>query len=281
MYGIARSLWRVPRSVRSSPSSGLRAAWLAHARNRESPEFAPRTTGCWRSWSSGRAKQGDECHTSPTGKRANGSRNRRIRPLSDENVSIWNVANAVTMGRIVAAPLTGYWIVTGDYNIALGGLLFAGTSDWLDGFLARRLHLRTVIGSYLDPTADKLLISTTTVCLAYQDVIPPWLAVLIIGRDVALVVGWVALLRGKAGSFSPSKIYQNGVTTAIEPHFISKVNTTMQISLCFAGVISAGDLNLISGPMVEGIGIATALTTSASGLSYGLEYLRQRKQPSG
>lgn len=236
-----------------------------------------RITARLRCLSSERINVDDRRHDLPRKQAKDLRRGEHIGNTHTEKVSPWNIANAVTVGRILAAPLTGHWIVTGYYDMALGGLIYAGISDWLDGFLARRLNLHTVIGSYLDPAADKLLISTTTVCLAHQDVIPTWLAALIIGRDVALVVGWGAILQGKAGTFTASRIYANGVPKAIEPLMISKVNTAMQITLCFAGVISAGDLNIITGPVVEGVGLATALTTSASGVSYALEYCKPKK----
>lgn len=205
------------------------------------------------------------------------SREGRQNASDDLAVSPWNVANAVTLGRIVAAPLTGYWILQEQYDLALGGLLYAGASDWLDGFLARRFRLRTVLGSYLDPAADKLLITTSTICLAYQHVIPPWLAALIVGRDAILVAGWSILLGEKAGSFSPVRVYHAGGTYAIQPVFISKLNTAMQISLSFAAVVSAGNWAIIGEPVVHGLGLATALTTTGSGLSYGLQFARRRK----
>lgn len=196
-----------------------------------------------------------------------------------DEVSSWNVANAVTMGRIVAAPVTGYCILGGEFGMALGGLLYAGGSDWLDGYLARRFRIRTVMGSYLDPLADKLLISTTTICLAYQEVIPLWLAALIIGRDIGLIAGWSALLGGKTGSFSPVKVFRASGANAIEPLFISKLNTAMQIILSFAGVVYAGDWGLVNESIMNGIGLATAVTTTGSGLTYGLKFLKRRKPP--
>lgn len=279
MFSIARTLWRVSRSRHLSLlGASHRAEWITHGGSRERFDEVRSEQYSLRYFSSSRDAKKDSRRTTPVRELVHRSSGVKEDSAIHDTVSAWNVANAVTLGRIVAAPLTGYWIVTGDYNSALGGLLYAGASDWLDGHLARRLQLRTVIGSYLDPAADKLLISITTICLAYQDVIPHWLALLIIGRDAALVLGWAVLLRGKVGSLDLMRAYHVGVTRAIEPHFISKLNTAMQLSLSFAGVISAGEWGLVGAPTVEAVGIATALTTTTSGLSYGREYLRQRSR---
>lgn len=186
-------------------------------------------------------------------------------PDSGREVSNWNVANAVTIGRVIAAPLTGYCIMSGNYGLALTTLVYAGVSDWADGFLARRFKLQTVLGSYLDPAADKLLITSTTVCLAAQDVIPTWLVGLIVVRDVALVTGW-ALLRAR-------RQQNTSINTGIKPLFISKVNTSLQITLSFAGVLCAGDWGIVGTETIHTIGLATATTTTLSGISYAYQYL--------
>lgn len=196
-------------------------------------------------------------------------------PLPTDQASVWNIANAVTTGRLIAAPLTAYWIICESYDFALGALVFAGISDWLDGVLARRLNLRTVLGSYMDPLADKLLVSCATLSLAYQDVLPPWLAALIVSRDVVLMAGSTYLVHRKLGlrSWSLSK---HGLTDAVEPFFISKVNTALQISLSFAGVICASNWELITPENLLHLGHVTAVTTGASAAMYGYEFFRLR-----
>lgn len=273
MFATARSLWRLNQAARSFPSRRIGPIPCpplpvsARIRNHALGIKYDR-----RAWSSGLRDDDERC-SAPKAPTAAAIK----RPRTRQEPSPWNLPNAVTVGRLVAAPLTGYCIVTGHFDLALGGLVYAGASDWLDGFLARRLNLQTVVGSYLDPAADKLLVSTTTVSLAYQHVIPPWLALVIIGRDVALVAGYAALLRHSAGSFAPSDVLRQGARNHVRPHFISKVNTAMQIGLCFAGVASAGDLQLVSAAAVQGIGNVTALTTTASGVSYGVDFLKQRR----
>lgn len=186
--------------------------------------------------------------------------------------SDWNIANAVTVGRIIIAPLMGYWIVTGAHDYALGGLLYAGASDWLDGLLARRLGLRTVLGSYLDPVADKLLMFVTTCSLASQDIIPIWLAALVVGRDVGIVIGSTLLLRNNTG-VQPVLASSHGLLrNAIEPSRVSKANTTMQIALVFAAVLHVGDWGLVSAALLETMEWGTATTTTISGVLYARSF---------
>lgn len=182
--------------------------------------------------------------------------------------SVWNVANMVTVGRIIVTPLTAYSIVVGAYDYAFAGLLYAGVSDWLDGFLARRYKLQTVLGSYLDPAADKLLITSTTLSLASQSVIPVWLASVIVARDLAIISGVAVLMyRNQTVSFSKT-VGNGGLHQALEPYLISKVNTTFQIVLMFAAVVHAADWGIVSQPYLDSIGLATAVITTASGAVY-------------
>ncbi|CAN8067974.1 unnamed protein product [Agarophyton chilense] len=175
----------------------------------------------------------------------------------------------ITCGRIAIAPAIGYCIVNDEFDVALGGLMFAAMSDWLDGILARRLKLHTVLGSYLDPAADKLLIIVASLGLASQHIIPIWLVSLIIGRDIGLVAGWVALTRKSHPKASVRDFFQVFRKTAVEPIFISKLNTSFQIALAFAGILNAGEMGALGDSTLHTVVVATAVTTCASGLSYG------------
>lgn len=186
-------------------------------------------------------------------------------------VSPWNVANAITVGRLVVTPFTGYLILSGQYGAALGTVAFAGTSDWLDGYLARRYKLQTVLGSYLDPMADKLLVTTVTLSLAAQSVFSPWLAAVIVGRDVLLIMGALALRARTVERWSHLLRVQTVSPIAIEPLPISKANTAMQLTLSVCGIVSAGDWGMVSPDALNVIGLATACTTTASGLSYAYQ----------
>lgn len=193
-------------------------------------------------------------------------------PLIHSLPSDWNVANILTFSRICVTPPTAYSIVVGDYNWALAGLLYAASSDALDGAVARRLHISTKLGSMLDPAADKLLITSSVLSLAYQDIIPKWLACVVVGRDVALVGGWAFTYSGEM-----RRLNATGSVT-MQPLFLSKVNTAAQIVLVFVGVLKAGEYEAITESFFHGWGIVTAITTVSSGTLYASRFLRHRRQ---
>ncbi len=109
-----------------------------------------------------------------------------LRPLRDE---ITDLPNLITLGRIALIPLALIWI--DNYSPALSALacaifLVAAATDALDGYLARRLGLVTVLGKFLDPLADKLIILSTLVMLVAKDRAPAWLVILLMARDLAV-----------------------------------------------------------------------------------------------
>ena len=102
---------------------------------------------------------------------------------------IRHLPNFLTAGRLCAAPLTAYLILKGHDAAALGVFAFAGLSDALDGYLARRFAYATRFGAYLDPAADKILMLASFVTLTMIHAVPFWLTALVIARDLAIVLG--------------------------------------------------------------------------------------------
>ncbi|WP_067471894.1 CDP-alcohol phosphatidyltransferase family protein [Actinomadura hibisca] len=99
---------------------------------------------------------------------------------------VWTVPNLLSFARLLGVPLF-LWLVLAEHDgWALGVLVFAGLSDWLDGKLARALNQTSRLGVVLDPAADRLYILATLVGLAARDIIPVWLVVLLVGREVAI-----------------------------------------------------------------------------------------------
>ena len=99
---------------------------------------------------------------------------------------IWTVPNALSLARLVGVPLF-LWLVLIEADWwALGLLMFAGLSDWLDGKLARALNQTSRLGMVLDPAADRLYIFATLVGLTIRDIIPLWLVLLLVAREVAI-----------------------------------------------------------------------------------------------
>ncbi len=105
------------------------------------------------------------------------------------NKSSLNLPNIITSLRILLVPVFLYFLAGDDIISAICILLLASITDMLDGFIARRWHQRTELGSYLDPAADKLLFISTFVIFSMKGDIPLWFTLAIILRDLIVVAG--------------------------------------------------------------------------------------------
>lgn len=130
-------------------------------------------------------------------------------PASDR---IWTIPNGLSVLRLLGVPLF-LWLLLGPHADAwaLVVLAISGFTDWLDGVLARALNQTSAFGALLDPLADRLYILATLVGLVLRHVIPLWLAVVIVGRDV--VVGAVLPRLRKAGYGPPAVHYLGKAAT--------------------------------------------------------------------
>jgi cardiolipin synthase len=134
-----------------------------------------------------------------------------------------SIPNLITLGRILLVPIVVWAIATpGAMWIAFVLFLAAGVSDAVDGFLAKRFGMTTELGAYLDPLADKALIVSIYLTLGINNLIPRWLVIMVVSRDI-LIVGGI-MLSWVVGS--PLKI---------KPLLVSKLNTVAQI--VFASVV--------------------------------------------
>jgi cardiolipin synthase len=128
---------------------------------------------------------------------------------------IWTVPNQITFLRLGFLPFFLILIAYERYRWALLVLVVSGLSDGIDGLLARSLNQRSALGAYLDPIADKLLLSSSFVILAFKKQLAWWLTILVLSRDVLiLMVAVVILLVSGYRPFPPS-IYGK-LTTAAE-----------------------------------------------------------------
>lgn len=154
--------------------------------------------------------------------------------------NIYTLPNLLTASRLVAAPFIGYAILHNHHTLALSLFAYAGLTDALDGWIARRYHLGTVLGTIIDPLADKTLMTILTVTLAAQGSLPPWLAVLILGRDAALGVAavyyrWISLPPPKTWG----RYWDFSLPSAeVHPTTISKYNTFLQLGLMGATMVA-------------------------------------------
>jgi cardiolipin synthase (CMP-forming) len=178
-----------------------------------------------------------------------------------------NIPNLITIARILLVPFTVWLIISGEYGLAFIAFLTAGISDGVDGYLARRFELRTELGAVLDPIADKALMVSIFVALGVLKVVPAWLVILVVSRDV-LIVGAVML---SWGMDKPIRM---------KPMMLSKVNTVAQIAFLamVLGVLAFGVE--IEAVHTVGLGLV-ALLTAASGALYLREWLRHMASPDG
>lgn len=102
-----------------------------------------------------------------------------------------NVPNSLTILRILLIPVFVGFLIYERYDYSLGVLLVAGLTDGLDGTIARVANQRTRLGAYLDPLADKLLLTSGFVTISVLHLIPLWIAILVVSRDVILMTGTV------------------------------------------------------------------------------------------
>ncbi len=166
-----------------------------------------------------------------------------------------NIPNLLTLLRLILVPLIVILLIQGSFLKALAVFVVAGLSDALDGFLARVLHQQTVLGAYLDPIADKALLISSFLTLAVLQVIPGWLAVIIISRDVIILLG-IAILSLLS------------IPLEIRPAFVSKVTTALQlITILMALAINSMPGGFHQLPLLA-VYWLTALFTILSGLNY-------------
>ena len=104
---------------------------------------------------------------------------------------IWTVPNQITLLRLGFLPYFLILISYEQYKWALLVQVLAGLSDGIDGLLARSLNQRSALGAYLDPIADKLLLSSSFIILAFKQKLAWWLTILVLSRDIPESLGWI------------------------------------------------------------------------------------------
>jgi len=170
-----------------------------------------------------------------------------------------NLPNSLTLFRILLVPGFLIAVIYGRLETALVLFVTAGLTDLLDGLLARRYGHETVLGSFLDPVADKLLMTVSFISLAVIGLLPPWLGVVAVSKDLFVVIGMAIL-------------YFSGHPVAAVPTLWGKQTTFLQIvtlglTLLFA--VTGGKATML-GPLF----ILTGIVTAFSGLHYIVSGLR-------
>ena len=176
--------------------------------------------------------------------------------------------NLLTLLRICLAPFLVAAVLEREFRLGLILFVAAGLSDALDGILARVLKQRTVLGQYLDPVADKLLLSTLFLVLMHEGLIPARVTVLVFGRDVAILLV-AAILFAAAGR------------REFKPSIFGKANTLAQITTVAVVLL----YQLTQPPWIIALRSvslwATMLLTVASGLHYAWLAAHRPGSPNG
>jgi cardiolipin synthase len=172
-----------------------------------------------------------------------------------------SIPNLITLARILLVPIVVWAIATpGAMWIAFLLFLAAGVSDAIDGFLAKRFGMTTVLGAYLDPLADKALIVSIYLTLGINNLIPRWLVILVVSRDI-LIVGGIMLA------------WVIGNPLKIKPLLVSKLNTVAQIVFACVVLGSIGlnhDMPTLTVILMGLVAILTLLSVAA----YVAEWVR-------
>ncbi|MBI3455105.1 MAG: CDP-diacylglycerol--glycerol-3-phosphate 3-phosphatidyltransferase [Candidatus Rokubacteria bacterium] len=168
------------------------------------------------------------------------------------------LANWLTLGRILLVPVFVTLLVYNRVGLALGTFILAGITDTLDGYIARTRGTKTRLGAFLDPLADKLLLTASFVTLTYKfpRVLPFWLTAVVLSRDLVLIlVAVLIMLTG--GQVHPA------------PTMLGKTSTVFQMVTVGVALLSLCVVEL-AWPLKHLIIPATAGLTIASGLQYML-----------
>jgi cardiolipin synthase len=172
----------------------------------------------------------------------------------DVEAGLFTLPNLITLARLCAVPAAVWLMLQHRLDIAFLVFVGAGLSDAVDGWLARIWNARSTLGALLDPIADKALLVSVYVTLAAIGVLPDWLAILVVFRDL-LIVGGVIFL------------WVLGVPARIRPLYVSKANTLAQIALAALALLLSG-FGLAAPLLLDVMIWLVAATTFASGAAY-------------
>lgn len=167
---------------------------------------------------------------------------------------IWTIPNLLTMARLILAPLVAWRLSEYDVDGAFWLFVAAALTDLLDGNLARLLNQRSVLGAWLDPIADKVMLLSTLTMLCLTDMLPMWLLWLVLVRDIVILLGAEAYRR-LTGSLDVRPTLSGKLATALE--FVLVSYTLADLAL---------DLGLDAG--IDPFAQVTAIIVALSGLRY-------------
>jgi len=175
-----------------------------------------------------------------------------------------NIPNFLSILRILSIPLLVILLSYDENAGALAVFIGAAISDALDGFIARRFKQNTQVGAYLDPIADKLLLTSSFIVFAIMHLIPKWLTILVVSRDIIIAMGILTL-------------QLVSVKVEIKPSLLSKCTTVFQLTSI--GVRLLLEVLGSGTAYMSYLYWATGLLTVASGMQYVVRGLRIISEP--
>jgi cardiolipin synthase len=171
-----------------------------------------------------------------------------------------SLPNIITLSRLLSVPLTIWLILDDRFATAFWVFVAAGLSDALDGYIAKRFDCRTRLGALLDPVADKALLVSVYVALGFANLLPNWLVIVVVFRDVVIIGGFLLIQ-----SISSQRNF--------DPLYSSKINTAVQITLV-GYVLGRLGLGFQDGMLTEALVVLAAGTTVFSGFAYLVRWAR-------
>ncbi len=174
------------------------------------------------------------------------------------------IPNIITFSRLFLAPMMVVLILSHHWVAAAFFFLAAAVSDVLDGLIARRFEMRSTLGACIDPIADKALLVCVYVALSMVGILPLWLMVIVVTRDILITLGIVTL-------------WFAGRTPTIKPLIIGKASTMAQISLAVLTLAACAMDVKFSGWIPTFLIYGVAFLTVFSGIAYSRVWLRHIK----
>lgn len=173
---------------------------------------------------------------------------------------IVNIPNGLTLLRILLVPLFLYFIIEENHLMGLFIFIIAGATDSLDGFIAKHFNRETALGATLDPIADKFLLTSAFIILTYQGILPLWLCLMVLLRDI-IILGIIIGLRSV------------GRTVTIKPALAGKITTCLQLACV---IYSLFILPSTGTPIYHYLVYATAFFTLYSGYVYIMREIKDQ-----
>jgi cardiolipin synthase len=168
------------------------------------------------------------------------------------------IPNLITLARILLTPLFIIFLIQKRYQPATGIFILAGLSDLADGLIARRWRQKSPLGTFLDPLADKLLMGSSFITLSISHLIPSWLTVIVLSRDLVLVLG---VMLFKLTNFP----------VVVHPSPAGKLSTTTQVATVL--MVLVAQTWTVPPAWLEALFWLTGGFTAISGIHYVLQAL--------